>query len=91
MPSHLAAVVVLLLASWLPLARAVFVNFENCVEKVWLRDAARSPYLQFTPLHVWATFDTRNPSHRLNVTVYGTLLGVTTMSSATPANPLVLL
>jgi len=75
MPSHLAAVVVLLLASWLPLARAVFVNFENCVEKVWLRDAARSPYLQFTPLHVWATFDTRNPSHRLNVTVYGNVSG----------------
>lgn len=65
----------LLLASWLPLASAVFINFENCLEKLWLRDAARSPYLQFTPLYVWATFDTLNPNHRLNVTVYGNVSG----------------
>lgn len=70
----LPTLLVLLTASWLPLARAVFVNFENCLEKVWLRDAAQSPYLQFTPLYVWATFDTLNPNHRLNVTVYGTFL-----------------
>lgn len=73
---HLLATFVLLcIASWLPLASAVFVDFENCLQNVYLRDEARSPYLQFTPMYVWATFDTVNPAHRLNVTVYGNVSG----------------
>ncbi|KAH9861053.1 hypothetical protein IAQ61_010789 [Plenodomus lingam] len=64
-----------IIASWLPLATAVFVDFEDCLQKVYLRDEARSPYLQFTPMYVWATFDTINPTHRLNVTVYGNVSG----------------
>ncbi|KAI8932353.1 hypothetical protein NX059_010545 [Plenodomus lindquistii] len=71
----LPALMLLCIASWLPLTSAVFINFENCLQKVYLNDAARSPYLQFTPMHVWAKFDTENPTHRLNVTIYGNVSG----------------
>lgn len=53
----------------------MFVNFDDCLQKVNILNEAKSPYLQFTPLHVWATFDTFNPKHTLNVTVYGNVSG----------------
>jgi hypothetical protein len=59
----------------LPLASAVFINFENCLEKVTLTDEKKSPYLAFTPKYVWAAFDTTRPSHNLNITVYGDVSG----------------
>jgi hypothetical protein len=71
--------VLLALTSFLPRAGAVFVNFDNCLEKVFLRDADRSPYLQFTPKYVWAAFDTVNASHNLNITVYGDVSGQATI------------
>lgn len=67
--------VFLALTSFLPLASAVFINFENCLNKVFLRDEAHSPYLQFTPKYVWAVFNTTAPSHNLNITVYGNVSG----------------
>ncbi|KAI4173786.1 MAG: hypothetical protein LQ343_002789 [Gyalolechia ehrenbergii] len=36
------------------------------------------PLLQFTPLHVWASFNDSAPSHTLNVTVYGNISGIAT-------------
>jgi hypothetical protein len=67
--------VLLALTSFLPLVGAVFINFENCLEKVYLRDEERTPYLQFTPKYVWTSFDTTKPSHNLNITVYGDVSG----------------
>ncbi|KAH8723750.1 hypothetical protein GQ44DRAFT_298189 [Phaeosphaeriaceae sp. PMI808] len=67
--------VFLALISVLPLASAVFVNFENCLEPKVLNDSKRSPYLQFTPKFVWASFNTSDPSHNLNITVYGNVSG----------------
>ena len=63
----------LVLASFLPRADAVFVNFGNCLDKLYLD--RKVPFLQFTPMYVWASFDTINPSHNLNVTVYGNVSG----------------
>lgn len=68
--------VLLALTSFLPLASAVFVNFENCLEKVLLTtNQGLLPYLQFAPRYVWASFDTTRPSHSLNITVYGNVSG----------------
>tara|TARA_R110002003_G_scaffold140_19_gene12879 strand:+ start:21459 stop:22385 length:927 start_codon:yes stop_codon:yes gene_type:complete len=65
----------LALTSFLPLASAVFVNFENCLERVFLNDVNRSPYLQFTPRYVWAAFNNTAPSRALNITVFGNVSG----------------
>lgn len=63
----------LTLTTCLPRVGAVFVNFENCLNKLYLdRDV---PFLQFTPMYVWAAFDTHNPTHNLNVTVWGNVSG----------------
>ncbi|KAF1916470.1 hypothetical protein BDU57DRAFT_409083, partial [Ampelomyces quisqualis] len=76
--------VLLVLASFLPRAAAVFINFENCLEKVYLRDANQSPYLQFAPKYVWAAFDTASPRHGLNITVYGNVSGQATLGDYPP-------
>jgi hypothetical protein len=66
----------LALASFLPLASAVFVNFENCLQRVFIQET-HSPYLQFAPKFVWAAFNTTAPTHTLNITVYGNVSGQT--------------
>ncbi|KAL5119419.1 hypothetical protein ACEQ8H_002688 [Pleosporales sp. CAS-2024a] len=63
------------LASLLPLARAVFIDFQDCLERITFTDPAKSPYLSFTPKYVWAVFNTSAPSHNLNITVYGNVAG----------------
>ncbi|KAI4650659.1 hypothetical protein J4E93_003016 [Alternaria ventricosa] len=63
---------VLAIASFLPIASAVFVNFEDCLTRVYLADGKQTPYLRFTPEYVWADF---SPDHTLNVTVYGNVSG----------------
>ncbi|KAF2621550.1 hypothetical protein BU25DRAFT_237218 [Macroventuria anomochaeta] len=63
----------LVLASFLPRANAVFIDFESCLNKLFLDNDV--PFLQFTPMYVWAAFDTHNPTHNLNVTVYGNVSG----------------
>ncbi|UPX11980.1 uncharacterized protein EKO05_0002558 [Ascochyta rabiei] len=63
----------LVLASLPPPAAAVFVNFDNCLDKLFIDNNV--PFLQFTPMYVWAAFDTANPTHNLNVTVYGNVSG----------------
>ncbi|KAL8768066.1 MAG: hypothetical protein Q9209_005609 [Squamulea sp. 1 TL-2023] len=37
--------------------------------------------LQFTPYHVWVSFNTSGPSHTLNITVYGNISGIATNES----------
>ncbi|CAO2649915.1 Nn.00g012070.m01.CDS01 [Neocucurbitaria sp. VM-36] len=70
------------LASFLPLTSAVFLNFENCLERVYLPD--KVPYLQFTPMYVWASFNTTAPTHTLNLTVYGNVSGQTQVGDYPP-------
>jgi len=60
------------IASLLPLTSAVFVNFQDCLTRVYLADGKQTPYLRFTPKYVWADF---SPEHRLNITVYGNVTG----------------
>lgn len=71
--SHLSPLLLLFaIASLLPLASAVFVNFQDCLTRVYLADGKQTPYLRFTPKYVWADF---SPEHKLNVTVYGNVSG----------------
>ena len=65
-------VLVLAIASFLPLSSAVFVNFEDCLTRVYLADGKQTPYLRFTPEYVWADFSS---DYLLNVTVYGNVSG----------------
>ncbi|KNG44038.1 integral membrane protein [Stemphylium lycopersici] len=65
-------VLLLLFASFLPLASAVFVNFKDCLTRIYLADGRQTPYLRFEPEYVWADF---SPEYRLNVTVYGNVSG----------------
>lgn len=67
--------VVLLFVSIVPSAHAVFVNFENCLDR---RTIEADPLpLQFVPLHVWAVFDTEEDNN-LNITVFGNVSGTAT-------------
>jgi hypothetical protein len=74
---------VLAIASLLPLASAVFLNFDDCLTPVYL--PGRVPYLHFTPMHVWADY---SPEHRLNVTVYGNVSGQAALDDYPPPPPL---
>ncbi|KAF2247415.1 hypothetical protein BU26DRAFT_347783 [Trematosphaeria pertusa] len=69
--------VVFIALAVLPTANAVFINFENCLDRTY-RFADDPPRLQFTPMHVWASFNTTYPSHNLNVTIYGNVSGQST-------------
>ncbi|KAL6165749.1 hypothetical protein ACJQWK_08965 [Exserohilum turcicum] len=65
-------VLTLALLSFLPLASAVFVNFQDCLTRIYLADGKQTPYLRFTPAYVWADF---SPQYRLNLTIYGNVSG----------------
>ena len=86
MPLSLGLPVVLfylVLALLIPRADAVFINFESCSSKLILDGGI--PYLEFTPMYVWAAFDTHQPTHNLNVTVYGNVSGQTDRGTLPPA------
>ncbi|KAF2748519.1 hypothetical protein M011DRAFT_466915 [Sporormia fimetaria CBS 119925] len=72
--SFVAIVCILAIATLLPLTDAAFINFDNCLEPNY-RDSTNPKRLQFTPLHVWASFNTTAPSHRLNITIWGNVSG----------------
>ena len=77
----------LVLASLLPRADAVFINFDDCLTQLTLdQGGTKIPYLQFTPMYVWAAFDTHDPSHNLNVTVYGNVSGQSDRGTLPPAD-----
>jgi hypothetical protein len=52
---------------------AVFVDFQNCLSQGYQHDQPLQ--LQFDPLYVNAVFNTTNPSHNLNITVWGNVTG----------------
>ncbi|KAL8835977.1 MAG: hypothetical protein Q9170_003100 [Blastenia crenularia] len=61
---------------------AVYVEFDNCLSPNIIHSASQpQPLLQFTPLHVWASFNDSAPSHTLNITVYGNISGIATNES----------
>lgn len=70
-----ALLLVLVLTLFLPLAEAVFIQFEDCLNRVELPD--KTPYLRWAPRWVWASFNTTDPAHTLKITVYGNVSGQT--------------
>ena len=63
----------MLLASLMTSTHAAFVQFENCLPAAITNSNPR--LLQFTPLNVSAVFDTKDPKHNLNLTIYGNVSG----------------
>lgn len=55
---------------------AVFINFDNCLSDSIINSTPLQ--LQFIPLFVDAVFNTSDPSHNLNVTIYGNVSGQAT-------------
>ena len=68
----------LVLSILLPYANAAFINFDNCLPPGVTNEKR---LIQFTPLHVWAVFDTTNTAHNLNLTIYGNVSGLATNES----------
>jgi hypothetical protein len=74
-PCRLPMLLLLLfVAALLPCAGAVFVNFENCLERVFIQET-HQPYLQFAPKYLWAAFNATSPNRTLNITIYGNVSG----------------
>ena len=63
---------------------AAFVGFKDCLSPNVINSNPKQ--LQFTPLLVWASFNS-STSHNLNVTVYGNVSGQATQQKL-PTNPL---
>ena len=72
----------LLLATLIPLATAARLDFQNCLSSGTIDSTPRR--LQFTPLHVSSTFDLASSTNKLNVTIYGNVSGQTTTQSLPP-------
>ena len=72
----LALTNICLLALSLPsVTDAAFVNFDNCLSDNTINSDPRR--LQWVPLYLDARFDTDNPTHRMNLTLYGNVTGQT--------------
>lgn len=63
----------IILSVWINFSSAAFINFENCLAESYI--SSNPLKLQFKPLFVNAIFDITNPSHNLQVTVYGDVNG----------------
>jgi hypothetical protein len=83
--SALPTVFLFLTLAFLPVANAVYLNFDNCLEKTY-RLATGPQRLQFVPQYFWAEFNTSAPSHHLNVTVYGNVTGQLTQGFYPPSS-----
>lgn len=66
----------LVLVLLLPTADAAFINFENCLDPNIVH--SNPLQLQFIPLHLNARYNTTDPRHNLNITVYGNVSGQAT-------------
>ncbi|KAL8651671.1 MAG: hypothetical protein Q9210_003120 [Variospora velana] len=75
----LVNLVILTLLALIRPSNAVYVDFENCLGPNIINSASQpQPLLQYTPYHVWASFNDSAPSHTLNITVYGNISGIAT-------------
>lgn len=61
---------------------AAFINFDNCLDQN-IRNS-NPLHLQFIPLFVDARFNTSDPSHNLNLTIYGNVSGQATQGNYPP-------
>ncbi|KAL9030437.1 MAG: hypothetical protein Q9196_001442 [Gyalolechia fulgens] len=78
-PWNVASLALLALLTFVPTSGAVYIDFDNCLSPNIIHSASQpQPLLQFTPLHVWASFNDSAPSHTLNITVYGNISGTAT-------------
>ena len=76
--THLLQVLVLSILALAGTSRGAFIStFDNCLSP----NTINSQLLKFTPLWVWASFNTSSPSHGLNVTVYGNVSGIATQQT----------
>lgn len=73
-----------LLALLLQPATAVFINFENCLDVNIIN--SNPLQLQFIPLYVDVRFNTSQPSHNLNATIYGNVSGQAVTGVYPPAD-----
>jgi hypothetical protein len=79
----LALTNICLLALSLPTAtNGAFINFGNCLSDNTINSDPRR--LQWVPLFLDARFDTDNPSHGLNLTLYGNVTGQTVQGDYPP-------
>ena len=88
MPSLLslkALIGVLLISSLLGNSEAASTTFENCLSPNIIEASPPQP-LQWVPLYVLVVFNLSDPSHNLNVTVYGNVTGQTTVQELPPPN-----
>lgn len=67
-----------------PAAAVLLSKFDNCLEESIKDSNPRE--LQWVPLYVGATFDTKNKSHNLRITVWGNVTGAYN-PTASPALP----
>ncbi|KAI9883431.1 MAG: hypothetical protein M1823_004805 [Watsoniomyces obsoletus] len=74
--------VVTLLGLITPLASAVFVPFDNCLDRNIVD--SKPVQLQFVPLNVSAHFNTTDPARNLNITIYGNVTGSATTETPPP-------
>jgi hypothetical protein len=82
----LGYLLVLLACLWIIPASAVFIDFQNCLSNGYQNDTPLK--LQFDPLYLDAVFNTTDPSHNLNITVWGNVTGSGPMNQVLlpPAN-----
>lgn len=66
--------VILLLSLLTSKTHATLINFDNCLPSS-IRNSTPL-HLQFIPLHFYAHFNATEPSHNLNVTIYGNVSGL---------------
>lgn len=69
---------VLIASLWIMPASAVLIDFQNCLSDTVQNSGNGNPSqrdLQITPLFVNAVFNTTDPNHNLNVTVWGNVSG----------------
>lgn len=62
-----------IISLWIVPASAAFIEFDNCLSESVQKDTPKQ--LQFTPYFVNAVFNTTDPSHTLQITVWGNVSG----------------
>lgn len=73
--SSYGCLLIVLTLLWVGPVSAVFVDFQNCLSESVQDNTPLQ--LQFVPKFVSAVFNTTDPSHNLNVTVWGNVTGST--------------
>lgn len=78
-----AYAIVALMICWLATpAAGVFINFQNCLPVSTQNNLPRA--LQFVPLFLNASFDTKDTNHNLQMTVWGNVTGAYTTQTLPP-------